>query len=66
MPQKKKPEMIFKDRRVNPGNATISDDDAKYKHCRRGSDFSESESLPWWLKVNYVSQHLQSAGPKDP
>lgn len=33
--------------------------------CRRGKNFSKVESMPWWLKVNYVSQHLHSVGSDD-
>ena len=47
---------IFKDRRssllINPDNRV----------CRRKGDFGEktSDSEDWWLKVNYISQHLTS------
>lgn len=31
--------------------------------CRRVNGFGKSEAMPWWLKVNYVSQHLRSIEP---
>lgn len=49
-------EDMFKDRR------DISMQPYDRAHCRRGKNFSKVESMPWWLKVNYVSQHLHSVG----
>ena len=45
---------IFKDRR-NQRLGAPND-----KACRRKGDFGEktSDSTNWWLKVNYISQHL--------
>lgn len=43
-------EGIFRDRR-SPNNARA----VKPVICRRNHQFAESDSTPWWLKVNYVT-----------
>lgn len=46
---------IFKDRRNNPLSPPNN------RVCRRKGDFGEKTSDEnWWLKVNYISQHLTS------
>ena len=46
---------IFQDRRQ-----LKTDSISRKTPCRRGR-FREVDASPWWLKVNYVSQHLHAA-----
>jgi hypothetical protein len=53
---------IFKDRRALSSNSLDN------RVCRRKGDFGEktSDSEDWWLKVNYISQHLTSVKKPPP
>lgn len=46
---------MFDDRRV-----TSRESQTDHHKCRRKNDFGKTESRPWWLKTNYVSQHFAS------
>lgn len=49
----------FKDRR---GISLLRRDRA---YCRRNKNFNKAKDMPWWLRVNYVSQHLHLVGIGD-
>ena len=57
---------IFADRRKNPHQGRPQEHDTTSTACRRSSDFRKSDTHPWWLKVNYVTQHLCAVDPKNP
>ncbi|ARN73621.1 hypothetical protein [Oceanicoccus sagamiensis] len=49
-------ESIFHDRRTLTSNHS---DTGNTEPCRRKT-FAQSNTQDWWLKVNYVSQHLHA------
>jgi hypothetical protein len=51
---------IFRDRRSVSNKAALNE-----QRCRRSNSFNKAETMPWWLKINYVNQHLHAVSSKE-